>query len=58
MVESDVGDEHNFSALLKIHFDTGMVRSLGAMHLLFYNVPVLTVVLTPKTNNNITNSAL
>jgi hypothetical protein len=29
MVKSDVVDEHNFSSLLKIHFDTGMVRFLG-----------------------------
>jgi hypothetical protein len=29
MVKSGVVDEHNFSSLLKIHFDTGMVRFLG-----------------------------
>jgi hypothetical protein len=29
MVKSDVGDEHIFSTLLKIHFDTGMVKFLG-----------------------------
>jgi hypothetical protein len=29
MVKSDVGDEHIFSTLLKIHLDTGMVKFLG-----------------------------
>jgi hypothetical protein len=40
MVESGVGDEHYISALLKIHFDPGMVRSLGhrAMHLHLFTV--------------------
>ncbi len=71
MIKSDAGDEQYFSTLLKIHFYTGIVRSLGRrVKTFFYSVTRYTkdffgsVLKSPthmgslSINNSVTNISL